>query len=67
MVMSEGLKTEARITGGFWKQKQDMIAKDVIYRQLEILSGGKDGLRPGQESHVIENFQICLLYTSRCV
>lgn len=58
MVMSEGLKTEARITGGFWKQKQDMIAKDVIYRQLEILSGGKDGLRPGQESHVIENFQI---------
>lgn len=48
----------AKITGGFWKEKQQKAAFHVLYEQYDILNGKRDGLRPEQYSFGIENFKI---------
>lgn len=50
--------TKARISGGFWKKRQDLIENRIIWEQLEILKGRKDGLQPDEYSYVVDNFRI---------
>lgn len=49
---------ESKISGGFWGERQQLIAQETLYRQYEILDGRRDGLLEEQYSHVIENFMI---------
>lgn len=44
-----------RITGGFWKEKQDLVANHVIPYQWKALNDEIPGAEP---SHSVENFRI---------
>lgn len=43
---------------GFWRERQKLIADQVIYRQYEILNGSRTGLAPDQYSNVLDSFRI---------
>lgn len=47
-----------KVTGGIWKERQELIARKTIYSQYDILNGKRDGLTEEQYSNVIENFKI---------
>lgn len=49
---------DAKITGGFWKKRQELTETKIIWEQLAILKGETDGLKADEYSHVIENFQL---------
>jgi uncharacterized protein len=46
---------EARITGGFWAAKIDMVASDMLPYQWKALN---DEIAGAESSHAIENFRI---------
>ncbi|MDP3178433.1 MAG: glycoside hydrolase family 127 protein, partial [Spirochaetaceae bacterium] len=56
MTITRGLGLrEARITGGFWLAKVDMVAGDMLPYQWKALNDEVPGAEP---SHAVENFRI---------
>lgn len=49
---------DSRMREGFWRERQRLIADQVIYRQYEILNGSREGLAPNQYSNVLDCFRI---------
>jgi DUF1680 family protein len=47
--------SEARVTGGFWAGKMDMVARDMLPYQWLALNDEVPGAEP---SHAVENFRI---------
>jgi DUF1680 family protein len=56
MTITRGLGlSEARITGGFWRSKVDMVAGEMLPYQWKALNDEVPGAEP---SHAVENFRI---------
>ena len=49
------MKTHIEITDLFWSKKMEMISKEVIPYQWQILNDSITGIEP---SHAVENFRI---------